>query len=133
MSDYKLTISKKELLGMLSDYYSNQIGSRVEVKEKHRIETVGYYESREAVVEIFYEQKINILNHIATKTTKLSEEDVKDALGELLGDSGFKIKNLTFQSGITTEGYGIYDEYDVAYFSGIELSLEESQMKLTRK
>ena len=133
MSDYKLTISKKELLGMLSDYYSNLIGSRVEVKEKHRIETAGYYESREAVVNIYYEQSVNILNHNAVKTTSLSEEDVKSALNELISNSGFKIKELNFQKGITTEGYGIYDEYDVAYFSGIELSLEEKQMILNRK
>lgn len=133
MSDYKLTISKKELLGMLSEYYSNLIGSRVEVKENHKIETVGYYESREAVVDIFYEQSINILNHKATKTTKLSDEDIKSTLNELLSSSAYKIKEISFLKGIKTEGYGIYDEYDVAYFSGIELSLEEKQMKLTRK
>ena len=128
MEDYKLRINKKELLEILSNYYSKRLGKVVKVQEKHSIEYFGYYESKSAKVILYYDNEVNIMGHKVKGINYISEEELKMVLGELLQD--YAITDIHFNRGITTEGYYTY-EHEVAYFDGIDISLKEKQITST--
>ena len=128
--DYKLIIKTKDLLGLLSKYYSERLGEKVTAKEEHAISRSGLYETKEAEVTLYYEKEANIIGFTAKSTHYIGEEELKEVLDELLKD--YTITDLTLKKGITTDG-DYRETYDVAYFEGIEISLKEKQATLTLK
>lgn len=132
MNNYKLEISKDELLGMLSNYYTRILGHKIKVEEKSEIEYFGLYENKGAKVTLYYEETIDILGHKATKTTNISEEELKKVLNELIKESGYMIDTLMYNKGVRLEGY-YRDEIEVSYFNGIELTLREKGKELVKK
>ena len=115
-----LTIKPHELLGMLSNYYTNKLNKPIAVKETHRVIEVGIYEDEEVDVDIYYEEEVEVLGHTAIKKVSLEKDDVKKILGELINE-----------------------DYDIGYiyykkkkknnvFKGVVVSLNEKQKKLAK-
>ena len=131
MEEYELKISKKEFLGILSDYYTLKLEKPIKVKEKHYIASVGYYETKEVVVEIYYQEQIEILGHLATKTTTITKEELKEILNQLMNNENYVVKDLNYETGTEYEGYRMC-ETQVPYFNGVTLKIIEKQKKLRK-
>ncbi len=132
MNDYKLEINRSDLLGMLSKYYSEKLNKKIAVKESHKIDCVGLYEDEAVTVRIFFTEEISLLGRIATKTTEVTREDIRNILNEALEDDNYRVKEIFFDSGTTTTG-SYMGEYEEAYFNGIEVTVEEKSLSRVLK
>lgn len=132
METYRLVMGKDDILKALSDYLTLQKDKPIVVKEKHRINYVGYYEEKELEVTIYYEETVEILGHPATKTVEMDKEDVKEILDDVLNEKGYYIQNINYQTEIRS-GYCYPGESDNPSFNGIELTIGEIQKGLQKK
>ena len=123
-----IEITRDNLIGILNEYYTNKLGHKVTVSEKHYIGSTGFgmYESTDAVVSMSYTEEVNINGFKATKTINIDLEDIKEILKESLCD--YEITNLILDKGITSVGF--YETRE-AYFKGVKLTLKEKSTKLT--
>lgn len=132
METYRLVMGKDEVLKALSDYFTLQKNKPIQVKEKHYIDYVGYYEEKVLAVKLFYEEQVEILGHQATKTVEMEKDDVKAIFDDLLKEKGYFVKTLNYQTEIES-GYCYPGERDEPSFKGIELNLGVIQKELKKK
>ena len=124
----KLEITRDNLIGILNDYYTNKLGHKVVVVEKHYIGSVGFgmHESTDAIVSISYTEEVDVRGYKASKTTNIDLEDIKEILKVTFND--YEITDIIINKGIRSVGF--YETRE-AYFNGIKLTLKEKQAKLT--
>lgn len=130
MEIYKLEMTTKELLDLLSKYYTNLLNKPITVKETHRIVYGDYYECDSVAVDIYFEETIELLGVTGTKTTKLTKNDIEEVLNELLKERGYRISYLRYKTEINS---GDYSSLKNTVFSGIEVELKEIQKELKKK
>lgn len=120
----KMEINKKELIKMLSAYYSEKLGQEIEIKYNLKSELRGYGMGQDEVTftEFYFVNKIRIGNVETTVTTTLDNIEVKEALNEILGKLNYGINSLIFDVVQELRGYGMCD---APYFKGVILELKE--------
>ena len=126
MAAYKLDLDSKELLGMLSNYYTDKLGHPIDVQETTKVIIVDdHFGDTEIVVKFSFEEVIEILGNKAIKTSEVTEKDICDILTELIGDTKYRITGITYNSR--------YLNRDEGCFEGITVSLLEKQLGLRKK
>ena len=128
-----MDINKKELLKMLSAYYTEELKMPIEVKvnTSKELRGYGYDEHYEAVLEFYFENEYSVGPAKVKVTTTIDEEDVKEALNNILSKLNYSIESINYKSGTRYESYG-YDErdaYEEAYFDGVKLILNKKGIK----
>ena len=132
MASYKLDLRAKELLGMLSSYYTEKNGHPIEVKVKLNTMVTGYpYEEEVTKISFYYEEDITILGYTAIKTTEISLDELKDIISELIGQTEFDIDDINEKIGYRSSGYDRYESSE-PYLEKITINLKEKQKELTR-
>jgi len=135
MDNYVLEISKKDFLGMLSNYFTLKNNKVIQVKEKHRLVQGSYGCDSTVSVEIYYEEEKEILGYNAIKTTTLSKEEIQEILKELLDREDYIVDSLMYKT--RTEyrsGNGMYEpSYEVAVFDGVKINIIEKENQLRRR
>lgn len=123
MKEMKMDISKSDLLKMLSAYYSKELGTTVVVKaELHRV-PIGYRDDDyENQIEFSYTQTITYGESTITVTTVLSEEDIKEVLGKILGELNYSVEQVKYKTDFKYTGYG-RDEHAEYYFDGVTIKV----------
>jgi len=126
----KMEIGKKELLSMLSQYYSEKLGQTINVKSKVESVLKGYgmgeYEDTE--VELYFSYGKSIGPTTVTITTTLEEDDIKGSLNDILSNLNYKVESINYKKGIHLAGYY---EHKEAYFNGISLDIKEKGLEKT--
>ncbi len=131
MEAYKLEINKEEFLGMLSEYFTLKLEKPIRVKEEHKA-TTNFRGDDEVYVQIYYEETIQILGHTATKTTILTNDEIKGILNELINNEDYYVDSLYYNTPMVWRGYGL-DEHQEATFNGVIIQAKERQKKLQKK
>ncbi len=120
----KMEIGKKELLNMLSQYYSEKLEQTITVKSKVESVLKGYgmgeYEDTEVELCFSYEKSIGPT--IVTIKTTLEEDDIKEVLNDILSNLNYKVESIDYKKGTHLVGY--YEQKE-PYFNGITLDIKE--------
>ncbi len=127
----KMDIDKENLLIILSDYFSEKLGRNVNVDCNVTIKHVSYgYDDCEAVPDIVFFIKEVISNGkvTATTTTYLDQNDLEEAIKDYVSSSDYEFESFKYKGGVRLAGY-FRDEYEEAYFEGLDVKLKEKAMQ----
>ena len=126
-----MDISKSELLKMLSAYYTEELGKPVDIKVNVNKELRGYSydEYYDANIEFYFENEYNVGTAKVKITTTLTNEDIKEALNNIVSKLNYSIASIDYDSGVRTVDYGYYESYEKAYFDGVKLNLKQKGIK----
>lgn len=128
MEDYQITIKKDDVLKILNSYYASQ-GIQTDIKVRAEIEYLEYGMSeKKSIVPIFSrEREINIGNCKTTATSKISLEEIKQIIGNILLENGLEVKSITFNT-----HYIDYYESSVD-FGGVTISAKLDNQKIMKR
>ena len=131
MEKIVVDISKNNLLGMLSEYYSNLNGKQIKIRSKVSNEDVyGYTVTK---YYFYYEEYIKIYNQDVKQTYYLSEEEIKEALKEIINREGYSISSIIFSREKRQHESYLY-EWTEDELTNVEVTLvqKEKTLKLER-
>lgn len=128
----KYTIDKKDLLNLLSNYCSKSLGHTVVVKERHGVESIGFYETEAVNVHFSFEEDDTILGAKVKKEVSISRESIESIIKEELKKEGYDLMSLYYDCG--TRCTDFYEKSRSAYFNGIKIEArKEKEMSLVMK
>ncbi len=131
MEKIVVDISKNNLLGMLSEYYSNLNGKQIKIRSKVSNEdSYGYTVTK---YYFYYEEYTKIYNQEVKQTYYLSEDEIKEALKEIINREGYSISTIIFSSEKRQHESYLY-EWDEDELTNVEVTLvqKEKTLKLER-
>ena len=121
----RVKIEKRELLKLLSEYYSNKLNKNITIKEEV---SVKYIEGLKNInLKLFYEENINK----EKKTTFIYGNDICNFL-ETYADKN-NLTFICFKYIGNIHNIGHYISEDTAIFEGIEVNFEEKCKKRIKK
>lgn len=127
----EFTYSKNDLKSLISNYYLEKEGRRVEVDIEVKKELVGYYANLSVITTISIREEVTVLGKKTKAREEISKDKVSSILAELLEETGYSLDNVIFDEGINTEwrGYGM-NEYqeNLPYFNGVKLSVSKNSL-----
>ena len=126
MSSLTMDISKKDLLGMLSAYYSEKTGKEIKVDSKTETVLKGYGmgEHESADVYFYYKLQMDLLGTKVAATLTLSEEEIRTVLTELLQRLNYDVDRIDYKKGVRVTG-SFRDEQEEAYFDGVSVIINQ--------
>ena len=124
----KMEINKSDLLNILSAYYKEKTGKDITVKSEITSSLKGYgtYEYNGIDISFYYTTSITIASYKAVLTTTLSNEDIKEALTEVLKKLDYSVESINFKTGSRLVG-NYRDEYNESYFDGVTITLKPKE------
>ena len=109
----KMDIDKENLLIILSDYFSEKLGDDCEA-----VPDIVFF-----IKEVISNGKVT-----ATTTTYLDQNDLEEAIKDYVSSSDYEFESFKYKGGVRLAGY-FRDEYEEAYFEGLDVKLKEKAMQ----
>ena len=133
MDKIVLEMNKNDFLAVLNSYLSDRYNKKINViTESEYIPGDRPWEGDYLVTKFYYKEDIMILNHKATGTTYISEDEIKSIIRELVKLDGYEVNNITINTRRESNGYYLSEYYETV-FKGITVELRSREKKLIRR
>ena len=121
----KLSLTTEQVTKLLEAYYKQTEESDVKISVKID-QSENYYGESYTVGKIIRTDEITILGEKIQGENEILQEEVQGILGTLLEEEGYSIQSMHYNTGVTTDDYPGCSNYERAYFSGIELTVQKN-------